>query len=267
MPGSNLSLFAIVATALVMGVLFLITFAPEEPATTSAQEIYTPPNSETTVGYSEPVTPPQMEAGSDVTVDGRQSVLLRGQRRDSYGGRLTYRWSAEGNRGYFDNPDRLVCMYTAPSVCGCQECILLTLTATNERGATAQDQLYVIVRGDPITCPQLVLQSCRPAERPCHEPCPIVTRPFDPCAPDIPPCEMPCVTHICPPEPCGVTAVPCCTKCEWPCYENELCAWSPGYTTSCPLDVSPTPIINRRYPDWVDEGESIQLQGRIPNAV
>ena len=200
--------------------------------------------------------PSVVDAGLNVTLNERESVRLHGSAQNVGNGALAYHWSAEGRRGSFDNPFQQNPVYTAPSVCGCDECITLTLTVTDAVGVHASDQVYVRVRGDPLNCgtPQ-VASRCYERPNPCWTP-PRVDR----CQPERPPCESPCIQHITIPT-CNVAPVPCCVS---------PCGWVPRYplpkdnVTVAPAD-RPSPLILRSYPGKINEAGSVKLHGRVTN--
>ena len=100
----------------------------------------------------------------------------------------------------------------------------------------------------------------------------------DPCAPPTWACEDPCVRHI-PPQQRTPRATACI--CEPACGVPEPSAWpcdpvaSPCAATPRPVTVVPqrpsgvvpsgaaTVLIERSYPEWVTEGQTVQLHGRI----
>jgi len=219
---------------------------------------------------------PVADAGSDLTLNQRETVRLAGKGYDPGGGALSYLWTAEGGRGYFDSADQPHSLYTAPSICSCMECIPLTLTVTNDRGASASDRLVVRVRGDPLICPPVPTRHvCGEAPYRCEMPCAPLTKVTNRCAPEPLPCERPCVLRVGPAEPCEPLLVPCCKPCDWycaPCWPGEEApqdpwplSWSAKGSVSCQPASHPTPHISRHYPPSVDEGAAVQLHGRISN--
>jgi len=200
--------------------------------------------------------PPIVEAGANLTMDERESVRLHAEAQNVGSGAVAYHWSAKGHRGQFDNAFQQDPIYTAPSVCGCDECIPITLTVTDAHGVSASDQLFVRVRGDPLNCgtPQMSSQ-CPEHTSPCWTP-PKTSR----CQPEPPPCESQCIQHIAPPT-CSKTPVPCCAS---------PCGWTPGYPLPS-SDVSvrpadrPSPLILRSYPGKMSEAGSVKLFGTVSN--
>lgn len=247
----------IMLIALVLGGLALLFLAggssepvgtepipPRQPAQIAAPAV-TP---------ARPTAPPLVEAGADVTLDEGGSVRLQGQGYDPSGGELTYTWTAPAGR--FDDPHSLQPVYTAPSVCGCEECIPLTLTATNSAGMSASDQLYVRIHGDPISC------SGGTSVKSCGNPCPpqAPARPVYRCEPEPPPCASGCVRHVMPVPACPKAPVPCC---------DSPCGWPLGFLVSprqptTPAD-HPKPLIDRHYPAEISEGGAVQLSARVNN--
>ena len=201
-------------------------------------------------------TPPVVDAGANITLDERESVRLHGEAQNVGSGAVAYHWSAEGRRGQFDNAFQQDPIYTAPSVCGCDECIPITLTVTDATGVSASDVVYVRVQGDPLNCgtPQMTSR-CAERPNPCWTP-PKASR----CQPVRPPCESSCIQHI---------AIPTCSKMPVPCCASP-CGWVPGYplptdeATVAPAD-RPSPLILRRYPGTMSEAGSIKLYGTVSN--
>ena len=91
--------------------------------------------------------PPLVEAGNDVTIDEGETILLAAIASDPDGDSLTYRWSAEYDKGTFEHASLLRGVYTAPLTDRCDgERIVLTLTVIDSCGATVCDSLVVHVR-------------------------------------------------------------------------------------------------------------------------
>jgi len=145
-----------------------------------------------------PVIVPYVNAGPDVSVTECCSTRLTCEGYNPSGGSLTYHWAAKDGKGSFNDASLLHPVYTAPSVCGCSDDIVLTLTATNEHGIQASDSMVVRVR-DTVSC--LPLERCRPIT---PAPCRV--------APVSPPCAVVPVQH-CPPHSAAVCvpAVPYCS--------------------------------------------------------
>jgi len=271
------------AGILAVGLLlvFLLGTAPVEPtasAETQPAEVSQISEGSRTAYAAYGETALIVNAGKDLTLDEWETVRLAGEAFDPSGGSVIAYWTAQDGRGYFDDPHQLRPLYTAPILCGCEECVLLTLTVVDSQGVSTTDQLYIRVRGDPIRCPPVAaLGPCVCPPSPCRRPCISPAKPVDRCAPEPLPCEDPCVPHIAPPEPCEPSAVPCVCepRCSWqdpmsPCDQSP-CSSTPGFpwyvdvSTPCPPGVQPTPYINRHYPAAVDEGGAVQLHGRISN--
>ena len=121
---------------------------------------------------------------------------------------------------------------------------------------------------------------CRsiPEPDPCApSPCQIVLEP-DPCAPVTWACDDPCVQHIPAPRPATVvTACRCEPTCgysepsTWPCDQSTSpCVTQPPQAVIVPQAPSgviassaATVFIERSYPEWVTEGQTAQLHGRV----
>ena len=163
------------------------------------------------------VVPPIVDAGPDMGVPSGGHGRLTATARDPRGGELTFLWTADGDRGVFDDPTQLRPVYTAPLACGEEEHVVLILTVTNAYGLQAVDRLTIIVC-DPV-CHRRAVSSlasipspfglttvpppslcaplqevCPPADAPCA-PLP------DPCAPTLGPGEPE-------PGPCAVNRPP-----------------------------------------------------------
>ncbi len=100
----------------------------------------------------------------------------------------------------------------------------------------------------------------------------------DPCAPPAWACDDPCVRHIPPQQPApratACTCEPACGDPEpsaWPCNPvADPCAEMPRPAVVMPQHPSgviasnaATVLILRSYPEWVTEGQTVQLHGRI----
>ncbi len=109
---------------------------------------------------------PVAVAGDDLAVDECASVQLTCSASDPDGDMLTYRWTAECDRGTFDDPTLLHPCYTAPATDRCEgEDIILRLTVTDECGASASDSVTVHVRNlnhppVAVTGEDLVMDEC-----------------------------------------------------------------------------------------------------------
>lgn len=91
---------------------------------------------------------PTVDAGDDKSVNEGEVVVLSGATSDdSDGWIVSHSWSDNGGGGNFDNPNTLHPIYTAPMTDHCTgEDIILTLTVTDNQGASASDSLTVHVR-------------------------------------------------------------------------------------------------------------------------
>ncbi len=248
---------------LLLGLLFLLPSgdpAATEPVVAAAS---VPPSTSTPVSSSTspPSTPaPVVRAGLDRMVHERETIRLAGEGHDPNGLPLTFAWSVQGAPAVFENPGSPTTAFTAPSSCGCETKVILTLTATNAHGVSASDRMVLTVR-NPLACP------------PKRDTLPIVCLPADPCVqdrqaatcpatPDIA-CDSPCITHAPTADACP-TAVPC------PCVETDDCTAT--WHTAWPTDTVPAhpkdrakPSINRHYPAQIDEETSVQLIGSVRN--
>jgi len=112
-----------------------------------------------TIPSAKPLIPPYVDAGPDSRVDECASIRLAAEGFDPNGGPITFNWTAEGNRGYFDEVHALQPVYTAPEICGDSEDVVLTLTVTNERDLSASDT--VMIRVCEAICPPPVAP-CQP---------------------------------------------------------------------------------------------------------
>ncbi len=243
--------------ALGAAVLLLGTPQTEAPAATTTPSPVTT-ISQPTTGSSAPETPPTVDAGPNLTLSEGERVQLHGQGSSAGGGTLHYRWSVASGQGTFSDPNRLDPVYTAPTICGCEACIPVTLTIMTDQGASATDQLTVRVHGDAVACRSAPRRSPCGATSPCPPQPPItVSR----CQPQPLACESPCVPLITPTPPCPRAPVPCCSC---PCGSAMLFFWPPEERSAAPGDHA-TPLIDRHYPAWIDEGTTVRLQGTVNN--
>lgn len=248
-----------------LGVLLLSSATPADTgsAVTDTVSVYQTQDQsadKASVYSEELIAPPVVEAGANLTVNEREQVQLHGQAQNVGTGPVSYHWSAEGRQGYFDNAFQRSPVYTAPSICGCQECVTLTLTVTDAQGTSASDRLCVCVLGDPLNCgPVAASRICQEQTRRCVTPsspgrtyeCPSATAP----------CESPCIRHISVTPTCSEAPLPCCSD---PC---GCSAWHPSWLGEKTLSAaeSPSPLILRRYPDTVNEGTALELYGTVNN--
>ena len=250
----NSTTWILLAVAAVLGVLFLLGGGSKAPTAETPMAPVTRPASET---FADGVL--RVDVGEDLVVGERERLQLAGSVRGAARGAMTYRWTAQGGLGFFDDPTAKDPAYTAPSACDCEDCVLLTLTVTDARGATARDSLILTVR-DPLACPS---EPCPPAP---------ICGPMDPCAPPIEaicpaepevPCASPCITEVPPTDPCEGVLVPC------PCHDGDcvspwIASWP--FEAAAPSAVErPKPRIVRHYPAHVREGSSFELFGTISN--
>ncbi len=203
---------------------------------------------------------PVVNAGPSMSLEEGGSIRLHAQGYDPNGGQVTYLWNAPAGR--FDDPHTLQPVYTAPSICGCEECIPLTLTVTNEDGVSASEQVYVHVYGDPISCSSSVARlSCPSTSNPCQAQEPV--KPHYSCQYEPPPCESHCIHHVMPGPTCSQTPTPCCvSSCNWPL--GFLASYSEK--TSRPAD-RPKLLIDRHYPAYMDEGGAVRITAKVNNPV
>jgi len=89
---------------------------------------------------------PIVDAGEDITVEEGGTAMLLGKVYDEDGDAIRVLWSVECGEGSVHTPTALDTCFTAASTPHCQgEDIVLTLTATDACGATAQDSIIVHV--------------------------------------------------------------------------------------------------------------------------
>jgi len=263
--GSN-SMWPILLTVAVVGlVILLLAEAPSPAQEALSVEPTVQKVAVRDVVAAQRTAPLIVDAGSNLTLDERESVRLRGALGSTGNGAVSYHWIAAGGRGYFNSAYLQDPVYTAPSICGCEECVLLTLVVTDASGMSASDQIYVRVRGDALACLSSnaavgcgqTASPCPPCQStPCQEP-PKVDR----CQPQPLPCESPCIRHIFPEPACSRTPVPCC---------DSPCGWSFGFPwtiddTSVPAADHPSPLIDRHYPTSIDEGGTARIIGKVNN--
>lgn len=93
--------------------------------------------------------PPTADAGESLVVGSCADMRLTCSASDPDGDRLTYYWTAECGRGHFSDPRVLHPVYTTPPISWCGgEDIVLTLTVTDEWGASSCDSMIVHVRNE-----------------------------------------------------------------------------------------------------------------------
>jgi surface antigen len=93
-----------------------------------------------------PNTPPIASAGPDKEVFEGQSVILEGSGSDPDGDSITFRWSCKG--GTLSNSSIAQPTYTAPMVSR-DTTYTCTLTVTDNKGASAKDDMVVRVKDRP----------------------------------------------------------------------------------------------------------------------
>jgi len=91
-----------------------------------------------------PAAEPYVDAGPDLALSECCTTHLSAEGYDPEGGPVSVSWSAP--RGCFDDASSLRPHYTTPAVSSTQEVVTLTLTVTNEAGASASDTVLVRVR-------------------------------------------------------------------------------------------------------------------------
>jgi len=248
---SNWTTIILVGAAILLGLLLLgggggvPTTSVEAPVAEQVQTAYMTPAL-------------RVDVGGDIHVGEREQVQLSPTVFGSIDGVASYRWSAEGALGFFSDPTIKDPIYTAPSACDCEDCVILTLTVVDRHGVSASDSLLLTVR-DPLVCPP---DSCVSAP---------VCAPIDLCvslptgmcpAPDVP-CASPCVAEVPPAASCGEIMTAC------PCVADDCAsAWMPSWPfepASGSNEDRPKPRIVRHFPSHIPEGSSFVLQGTISN--
>jgi hypothetical protein len=250
----NSTTLILIGVAIVLGLLLLLGGGTPSPTTETSP---TPPGEGvSTIPSGGPL---RVDVGEDLTVGEREAVRLVGTVEGAAAGTVRYQWTAQGGLGYFNDSTVKEPIFTAPSACDCEDCVLLTLTVTDARGITASDSLVLTVR-DPLVCPS---DPCPPA--------PICVS-VDPCAPPIAeicparpdvPCETPCITEVPPFDPCSEVVTPC------PCVDGDCdSAWISTWPFAPPAGRAvdrPKPQIVRHFPSHIPEGSSFVLSGTISN--
>jgi len=249
----NSTTLILVGVAVVLGLLLLSGGA------TPDSESEPPVSTEGTVSTISASGPLQVDVGEDLRVGERETVQLTGSVEGAAAGTIRYQWTAQGGLGYFDNPTIQDPVFTAPSACGCEGCVLLTLTVVDARGAIASDSLVLTVR-DPLVCPPepspaVICVPADPCARPAEATCPA--------QPDVP-CETPCITEVPPPDPCSEAIIPC------PCADGDCeSAWISTWPFAPPKPSRaadrPKPRIVRHFPSHIAEGSTCAFTGTISN--
>jgi len=245
--------------AAVVIVLLLLGATKPDASPASTQPLPTAPV--TAEPVSRAIGVPTAHAGPDRIVGERETIQLAGEGTVPGGGAVTYRWTADSGLGFFQNARSAATAYTAPSACGCEERVVLTLTVTGASGISASDSMVLSVR-DPLACPMetyevggsfvTVIDPCRyvGAETTCP------ARPSEPCA-------SPCIADAPAAVGCPETPVPC------PCAVDGC---EGAWTADWPFDPQPEhprdrpkPRIDRHYPATIREGSSVPITGTISN--
>ena len=253
---SNLTTIILMGAAILLGLL-LLGGASDAPTTKPVDSAVAPVGQEFQATYMTPAL--RVDVGQDIHVTEREQVRLSPAIFGSTGGVASYRWSANGALGFFNDPTIKNPIYTSPSACDCEDCVILTLTVTDMYGVSASDSLLLTVR-DPLACPPDSCVSapvCAPVDLcvlPATETCP---------APDVP-CASPCITEVPPTDPCGEIMTPCsCVADE--CASTWMPSWPFGPEFGPPGD-RPSPRIIRRFPSHIPEGSSFVVRGTISNS-
>ena len=105
-------------------------------------------------GAPEPNEPPVADAGADGVADAGMTVILSGAATDPDGTIVSYRWEQTGGTTVsLVGEDRATAVFTAPGV-SADETMTFRLTATDDDGAQASDEVSVTVR--PVNLPPVV---------------------------------------------------------------------------------------------------------------
>lgn len=243
-------------------VIFLLLLSPAEQTATELVPVQ--PAASTSSGV-EPVSrvtgAPVVNAGLDRTVGEWETMRLSGEGYGPGGTAVTYLWTAEGGLGFFENARSPTTSYTAPSACGCEERVILTLTVTSVSGASASDSMVLSV-WDPLNCPTetyeaggafvTVIDPCRTVGA--KATCP--AQPAEACA-------SPCITDVPAYDGCPEAPVPC------PCSTDGC---EGGWTSNWPFGPQPEhprdrakPRIDRHYFASINEGSAMPIKGHISN--
>jgi len=234
----------------------LLWNAPMEPSATA--EVTSPPPSHEVPSPSGRA--PVVEAGEDRVVIERESVRLTGEGYDPDGGPVVYHWTAEGGVGLFEDANHPVTIYTAPSVCTCEDTVCLTLTVTNAAGVSARDRLILTVR-DPLACPASAggttgsstvvssPSSCETIPPPCPK------HPEQACA-------SPCIVEV--PLSGRCSEIPVACSCGDPCGWTWEGGWPFGSQPEHPRDRAKARI-DRHYPAHLAEETAISIRGYVEN--
>ena len=97
--------------------------------------------------------PPVANAGDDQTMVEKTSITLNGSGTDSDGTIASYQWTQNaGPAGVISDSTAAAPTFTAPSVTATQQ-VTLTLTVTDDDGATGTDTVVVTINDDGIAPP------------------------------------------------------------------------------------------------------------------
>jgi len=254
--GSSTFILVGIGLAILLGLLLLGPGPSVETSDDTAEVVEAA--STPSITYTTPAL--RVDAGADLSVGERETVVLQPTVHGDAGSAASYHWTAHGALGFFQDPNVRDAVYTAPSACDCESSVLLTLTVTDVYGVSASDSLRLTV-SDPLVCP--LERSCQEVyvctpEDPCPEPPVLETCP----TPDVP-CDSPCVSEA--PQEADVcdVIIPC------PCVDDDC---GPVWLDTWPFDASPgppadrpKPRIDRRYPTHLAEGTMLSLLGTIYN--
>lgn len=251
----NWSTLIVIGVAIVLGLLLLGGGGREIPMSEPAEPLTSTARPE----FGETGSTLRVDVGGDMIVGEREAVQLAGTVTGAAAGAVSYRWTGEGRPGFFSSPNLRDPIYTSPSACDCEERVVLTLTATDSRGALARDSLVLTVR-DPSACPP---DPCIPKP---------ISAPVDLCAVHVrvpclsqadAPCERPCTSDAPSADPCGQVVIPCpCTA--GGCASAWSSSWPAAPSPGVPGDRS-KPRIVRQYPAHISEGSAFELTGTIGN--
>ena len=265
--GSNSVIWIVAIAAVVGAVLLLLGSAPETPEAADVSPsaaISTEVATRTTAGavsYTRAV--PVVDAGPDQTVYERSDVRLEGHGYDPDGGPVAYRWTAPNALGIFENPLSPTTIYTAPSSCGCDDTICLTLTVTNAVGVSVSDEVALTVV-DPNECPvEDTYETCGTFVVVTSSDECVVEKPACPIEADEP-CIDPCIRQVPPTGECAEQPVPC------GCVESTCGTREGGWPFDPePEDVHPRDLakarLSRQYPADIAEGAVVALEGFVEN--
>jgi len=253
------STLLLVGVAVVVGLLLFLAAPSDQTQTEVAAADLPAPEIIGTARLGTAGGPPVVDVGPDRVVRERETVRLAATASASGGEALTYRWTDCGGVGTFEDPSSPTTSYRAPSVCGCEQKVFLTLTATSAGGASASDTMVLTVR-DPLSCPIVTYSTAGIC----------VTTSVDPCCPPTPPacparpaaaCASPCIAYVPSPAGCAEEPAPCrCGGCEG----GWVTGWLPGAPVVEPHEHA-IARIDRHFTASIGEGASMQIRGNISN--